>query len=133
MCKNILIVLTFSFLIFIFGVNATPLYGEKCVVATNFSSVDFYKVDTYSFKDAFMGNGVSATYPTNYNYVNKIVDYYNAKLTFETTLEGYASSYYYYSSSLPNTVIINGKKVNVHIVITNDSITVGYPLVYYAY
>ena len=133
MLKNTLIISLFSLIIFVFGANSMPLYNKNCTVAVNSSSGAFYQTSSFSFKDAFLSDGASATYPLNYDYTSKIINYYNAKLVTKSALEGYCNNYYYYTPSLPNSVVINGKKVNVHIAVSDNCVTVGYPIIYYAY
>lgn len=42
----------------------------------------------------------------------------------------WGESFYYYSPKLANFVIINKKKVNLHVVLNEKSMTVGYPLIF---
>ncbi|MBO5713699.1 MAG: hypothetical protein J6R88_05855 [Clostridia bacterium] len=133
MLKKLLTVIAYVLLIFIFGFNATPLFANECVVSVSSSSGTFYKTTHYGFDDAFLGNGVCKFYDANYNYNKFVIEYYNAEVVDVSEVDGYATNYYYYSDMLPNAEIINGKKVNVHIAVTNERVVIGYPLIYYYY
>ena len=133
MLKNILFILTYVFTAIFFVSVTIPLSNESCTVAVNSSSGEFYYTNSCSIKDHFIGNGKSKTYPLNFDYEKEIINYYDAKVVEISTNGKYVENYYYYSSTLPNFVNVNGKKVNVHVAVTKDNITVGYPIIYYGY
>ena len=133
MLKNIVVAILYFLSLIFFSVNSVALYGESCVVSLNSSSGDFYNANHYSIKDEFIGNGKSKTYPPTYDYENLIINYYDAKIVKTSNQNSYAKNYYCYSSALPNAVIVNGEKVNVQIAVTEFGVTVGYPIIYYAY
>ena len=133
MLKNILVTILYLAMLVLFSINATPLFNENCVVAVSRSSGEFYSVNSYRFKDVFVGDGVSVTYSPSYNFKKEIIDYYGAEIVINNNYDSYAKNYYCYSKALPNAVIINGKKVNIHIAVTENAVTVGFPLIYYSY
>ena len=47
--------------------------------------------------------------------------------------DGETNNYYFYIDTLPKSEIISGKKVNLHLAITGNKLTVGSPIIYYGY
>ena len=43
------------------------------------------------------------------------------------------TNYYFYSDKLIKKQIINGKMVNIHLAVTNNYLTIGYPIIYGSY
>ena len=76
-------------------------------------------------------DGVFKSYSVDTDYC-ELVKKYNAKLIFIEKTDGVISKYYY-SNSIPYKEIIKGKKVNLHIAISNSQITIGTPIIYGGY
>ena len=62
-------------------------------------------------------------------YIEALLIKYKAKIQL-VEVASYGKSEYYYSNKIPNYVIINGYRVNVHISISSYGITIGTPLIF---
>ena len=61
--------------------------------------------------------------------VNEFFEKYNAKIVFTETTDGVVS-YYGYSKDIKYQTTIGGKRINLHVAVTKDSVTVGAPIIY---
>lgn len=64
--------------------------------------------------------------------VKRITAAYRAEICFVEEIGGTAS-FYCYSGDLKDGVILNGKKVNLHIAVRADSVAVGTPIIFGGY
>lgn len=62
------------------------------------------------------------------NFLNE----YECKKVFSSVIGG-VENHYFYSSKISKKEVIGGKKVNVHIAVSNKNITIGVPIIYYGY
>ena len=104
--------------------------GNGTVAVGGKSAGEFISFDKVTPSIAFGCDGVSFTLDGS-NY-QEIVKKYSAKLTHSFTLDG-VTNLYFYSEKLPKKEIIFGKKVNLHVAINGQKITVGSPIIYYGY
>ena len=66
------------------------------------------------------------------DFVEKTLEKTGAVFVLEETVENRVSKYYY-SNKIWGYKLINGQKVNLHVVIDNDDLSVGTPIIYGAY
>ena len=57
---------------------------------------------------------------------------YNCEIVFTENING-IENYYFYSSKLLKKQVLNGKKVNVHLAVSDGKIILGYPIIYGSY
>ena len=62
----------------------------------------------------------------------KIIESANATLVYKSNVNG-VENYYYYSPYINGKELVKGKKVNLHVAVSNEKVTVGSPLIYYGY
>lgn len=132
MFKKILSFCLFISLILLCSVDCTFFYGQTVTVAENSSVGGFYSSAAYNLSQAFSGDGVSKSFNVNYDYQNEIILKYGAKLV-KTDATGGVINLYFYSYKLPKSVYIASEKINVHVAISNEKLTVGYPIIYSGY
>ena len=56
----------------------------------------------------------------------------NCKQVYTEEISG-ITNYYLYTDKLPKKQVVKGKKVNIHLAIKEDSVTLGYPFIYGSY
>ena len=121
----------YFFIIYFFVVSGILFYGEKCVTAVTTSQGEFYAVNKLTIANEFSLNGKSVTY-YNYNYEKELIIPYKAKKVSQSVVNG-ITNYYYYSPTLPRAVYIKNSKVNLHVAVEGDKVTVGTPLIFCGY
>ena len=94
------------------------------------SSGVFIQKEDLTVENLFSLDGIS--YPLSNCGVRKTISLLNAKEVHYFT-DGEVKNYYFFSEKLPKCEIINGKKVNFHVAVKGDKITVGSPIIYYGY
>ena len=65
-------------------------------------------------------------------FVERILDEYRAKICFVEEAAG-TLSYYCYSPRLKNGVLLEGRKINLHIAVRAESIALGTPIIFGGY
>ena len=130
--KILSIILLFIALMGLTMVNSNPLFNQTATVSLNSSSGKFYQTDDYNFSDYIRGDGVSVVYEKNFNYISNIIKPTDATLIKTEKVNG-ITSYYYYSKNLARRVKVDNKLINLHVAVSTTAVTVGYPLIYYAY
>ena len=80
------------------------------------------------------GEGVFFDYQTNdrvycLNIINNEIKGKKARLVFCETGD-WGESYYYYTERISNFCIVNGERVNLHVVIGENSASIGSPLIF---
>lgn len=135
MFKKILCLLMVAMVFCSIGViNSKPVFLGKAerfelYVGSNSSTAEIVCVDAsdYSFIKDVKGESFK-TSDKNFN-VESFFDEYKADLVFVEEVNG-VRSYYGYSTKIRYGKIINGKRINVHVAIAQNEITVGTPIIY---
>ncbi len=130
MVKSVSAVLLLCLLVGLF----TPInqVENNAVITLNGkSSGEFICKKDITVSDFFDVNGLSLTLSNDID-VESILKKLNAKPT-HYFYDGEIENYYYFSEKLPKKEVIAGKKVNIHVAIKKDFITVGSPIIYYGY
>lgn len=128
MLKNLFAVLSFIFIMFF----CLPLGNlEGAVFSTEKSSGDFIGGKTLKLENYFQIDGVTISLPSGCNFYDT-VELLSAKRVHYFT-DGTVENYYFFSEKLPKSEMINGKKVNFHVAVSNGKVTVGSPIIYYGY
>ncbi len=122
-----ILVLVISLCLYLFR-NGLFVGEEVQIVKGNKSSGEFYTQVNLPFNEKV---GVFKTYNVNYNYF-EVIDKYDAKLTHIESVNG-VTCYYFYSKKLPFKEIIKNKKVNLQIAVSEETITIGSPIIYGGY
>lgn len=115
-------------------VNTKPLFSNysdsfTVYVGSNSSNAQILTVDgkDYRFIKDVTGESVKIS---NLGFdVNEFFEKYNAKIVFTETTDGVVS-YYGYSKDIKYQTTIGGKRINLHVAVTKDSVTVGAPIIY---
>ncbi len=76
-------------------------------------------------------DGVSISFENDYDH-ETFLEKSGAKLLFIEDLDG-VKNYYYYSKRLPKCEVVNQKKVNIQIAISNEKVVIGTPIIYGGY
>ena len=129
MLKKVLIIC--SFLIFsTFIIFSNCLFLGEVVHATTSgkSSGGILKVVNIPFNNY---SGIYKQFDSDYNY-KKLIEKYNLKLVCVESLND-VTNYYYYSKKLPKEETIKGKKVNLQIAISSETVVIGTPIIYGSY
>lgn len=129
MIKKCLII--FTLLLFAtFMVFSNLLFLGEVVHATTSgkSSGEILKVVNIPFNNY---SGIYKQFDSDYNY-KKLIEKYNLKLVCVESLNG-VTNYYYYSKKLPKEETIKGKKVNLQIAISSETVVIGTPIIYGSY
>jgi hypothetical protein len=137
MKKTLTIILATIFIFgFWFWVN-TPIFYKYSknveVYSLNNSSnarIDFCISLQYKFK--FFKVGESCTIEKKDFCLREFIDYYNAKVIF-TENTAFGESFYMYSNKIPYGKKINGKIINLHLLINGRQIVMGTPIIYGSY
>ncbi len=113
------------------------LISPVCAVPNNYvysingkSGGEFIKGEITTDK-IFDLDGVSVSLDSSCE-IEKTLKLLNAKKVHYFT-DGEIENHYFFSEKVHNFEIINGKKVNVHVAIKGDNLTVGSPIIYYGY
>lgn len=129
MLKNLYAVVALAcFILFCCPLNL--IKGEVTISNKEKSAGDFltaYKTDASSFIDA---NGVSFSL-TDSELSELLKDIKCKKV--HAFFDGEILNVYYYSNKIPIKEVIKNQRVNVHVAISNQKITVGIPIIYYGY
>lgn len=131
MFKNLAVILSFFILIYACAINSNLFINEEVVVSINYSSGSFYNTKSLSVADVFSSSGQSKTFSSDFNYLTLIKNA-DAKLI-KSSGSGNVKNYYYYTSNLAKYVVIENKKVNLHVAVSEDKTVIGYPFIYYGY
>lgn len=115
-------------------VNTKPLFSNysdsfTVYVGSNSSNAQILTVDSkdYRFIKDVTGESVKIS---NLGFdENEFFEKYNAKIVFTETTDGVVS-YYGYSKDIKYQTTIGGKRINLHVAVTKDSVTVGAPIIY---
>ena len=57
---------------------------------------------------------------------------YDCEIVFTENVNG-IENYYFYSNKLLKKQVLNGKKVNVHLAVSDNGVILGYPIIYGSY
>lgn len=128
MLKSLVAVLSFIFILYLclpFG------YLDGAVFSTQKSSGDFIESKNLKLENYFNIDGATITLPSGFNFYDT-VELLSAKRVHYFT-DGTVENYYFFSEKLPKCETINGKKVNMHVAVSNGKVTVGSPIIYYGY
>ena len=68
----------------------------------------------------------------NKDIVYKFIKTLNCKKVYIEEICG-ITNYYLYTDKLPKKQVLKGKKVNLHLAVKGDSVTLGYPFIYGSY
>lgn len=118
--------------------TAFPFEGQKEYYLSSASSQSLIKSEI-SLTDLLLLRGESVRFTVEYEtekakqtYLNDILTKYKAKVL---KVENYEDgiSYYCYSAKLKRGVNLDGVTINLHVVIKEDGITLGTPLIFGGY
>ena len=112
------------------GLCYPDLSGNGIVTVGGKSAGRFIAFSCAGVSDVINCDGLSLTL-SDKNY-GEIVKKYSAKLVHVFESSG-VKNLYFYSEKLTKSEIVFGKKVNLHVAIRGEVVTVGSPLIYYAY
>ena len=108
-----------------------PFEREKEYYLYSFSSQANIVTDP-TLLDLLFVTGESARIKTEETNLDELLSFYGAKVLFTEDLDG-AVSYYCYSSKLKSPVVLDGKSVNLHIIVKDKEIVLGSPVVFGGY
>ncbi len=111
--------------LYLYGV---PFVSDKNTVTciNGKSSGEFINELVFSDSD-----GYYLTLNSNDN-VLEFIKILNCKEVYNESING-IKNYYLYTAKLPKKQIVKGKKVNIHLAINGDKVTIGYPFIYGSY
>ena len=89
------------------------------------SSGSFIGGITFCENDGYL---VTLNYSDAFKFVNKL----NCTQVCSQEVDG-ISIYYFYTDKLPKKQIVNDKKINIHLAVKGDVVTLGYPFIYGSY
>ena len=137
MKKTFTVVLAITFIFSIWWSMNIPVFYRYSknveVYSLNNSSnakIDFCTSIQYKFR--FFKVGESCTIEKQNFDLKEFIDYYNAKIIFTETTS-FGNSYYMYSKKIAYSKSINGKIINLHLVINQNKIVMGTPIIYGSY
>ncbi|MBE5753653.1 MAG: hypothetical protein E7343_06310 [Clostridiales bacterium] len=108
-----------------------PFEREKEYYLYSFSSQANIVTDPTPL-DLLFVTGESARIKTEEANLDELLSFYDAKVLFTENLDG-AVSYYCYSPKLKSPVVLDGKSVNLHIIVKDKEIVLGSPVVFGGY
>ena len=82
--------------------------------------------------DLLFVTGKSVRVETEEVNLDELLSHYGAKVLFTERLDG-AVSYYCYSPKLKSPVVLDGKSVNLHIIVKDKELVLGSPVVFGGY
>ena len=128
MVKSLISILIFILL----SILCLPLIGlDGAVFSSNGkSSGEFIEKEDLPIEKLFKIDGISISL-SSCDY-SKALNYFDAKKVHYFT-DGEIENYYFFSKKLPKCEVINGKKVNLHVAVSKDKVTMGSPIIYYGY
>ncbi|MBQ4098190.1 MAG: YwmB family TATA-box binding protein [Clostridia bacterium] len=134
MLKRIFVVAVFYLtIICLWTVTAVPIFenhADKFEVTYKASSTaNFINLTKKEFKFKSGIKSESADIKLNAFNLKEFLDVYDAETVFIEKTEA-GVSYYAYSNKIKYKKIIDGKKINLHINISNDGVTVGSPIIF---
>ncbi len=112
-------------------VPLNDLSGGTVVTLSGKSSGEFINKKDLNVDNFFDLEGVSFSLSSRLE-VDVIVEKLDAKQT-HYFFDGEVENYYFFSEKLPKKEVIAGKKVNLHLAINKNSITLGSPIIYFGY
>lgn len=98
---------------------------SSCAVITETDSIDALRIKE-KLKNV---TGESLKFTNDFKYLDDILKRYQAVNLFEERLQN-KTCLYFYSPKINSCVIINGKKVNLHVVYDDEHTVVGTPLIF---
>lgn len=120
------------------GVNVcrfSAVEGERTFYLDSASSQGLRK-QTLCFSDIFRIRGESVRFPTNglsaEEIANKIAEEYDAEILLREEVCG-VISFYAYTESWSDYVLVEGQKINLHIAVNADMGTLGSPIIFDGY
>lgn len=129
MLKKLGIVCVFLlFSTFVAFSNCLYLGENVSGVKSGKSSGIITKTISYPFNNYM---GISKAFNKNYDY-NTFLKNKRAKLILVEEIDG-VKNYYYYSKKLPKREVVKGKKVNIQVAISSDTVVIGTPIIYGSY
>ena len=130
MLKSLLTIAVLWLLIFsLLPLNFVP--SDATIVLSGKSSGKFVVKNQLSASDMFSVDGLSLVVSKDYD-VQTLIEKLSAKPTHYFS-DGEVENYYYFTKKLPKSEVIAGKKVNLHVAVGKDYISLGSPIIYYGY
>ncbi|MBO5926155.1 MAG: hypothetical protein J6Q38_01165 [Clostridia bacterium] len=126
MLKKLLIIFSFITISTIFCFSNGLFKNEEVNVVSKDKSLGV--ISTLTNTPFLEKSGVYKAFKISYDY-EKLIKNLNAKLVIKENLDG-LTCFYYYSKKLPEVEIIKGKKVNLHIAVSNNRTVIGSPIIY---
>lgn len=130
MLKSLSVVVSLCLLVCL----SSPLYSlpsQAVVALKGKSSGEFICKNELAVSNCLNVDGLSFSLSNDYD-VKNLIKKLNAK-PIHYFFDGEVENYYYFTEKLPKKELIVGKKVNLHVAIKKDFITVGSPIIYYGY
>jgi len=116
----------------LFILNRVPTFNmakEYEVYFTNYSSTHCQKTDKNNFKFILGVKGESCTLEVGEFCLEEFLSQMEVNVYFIENLEN-TVCYYGYSPKVKYLEMINGKIINVHIVISKNYVKIGFPIIY---
>ena len=103
--------------------SATICYNGK-------SSGSFVLLSEASPLTVLNRNGVS--FPSTKDEAKALIELLNAEQTHFFESDG-VKNYYFYTPKIANKEVVFNKRVNLHVAVTKNGVTIGSPIIYYGY
>ncbi|MBP5466672.1 MAG: hypothetical protein J6Y43_03820 [Clostridia bacterium] len=137
MKKSVVVTVLLISLLFVWGINAQPVfygYSEDITLYSKRHGSDCNMISVFGIGYIFVftktGESFSAD-KKNFD-IDKFLKDFNAEKVFEEhTFD--TDSKYFYSKDIKYCEILYGKKVNIQLSVKNDRVTVGTPVIYGSY
>ena len=128
--KIITVILSALIVVVVFFLNATPIFNEHVEALELYTSLGSDGLIVKADEKILLGRikGESFRCESDFDYLKFINEYDGEILKVEKIPQGV--SYYCYTDKIKYSKEFNGKKINLHVFVGENSVTVGSPVIF---
>lgn len=128
--KIVTVILSALIVVVVFFLNATPIFNEHVEALELYTSLGSDGQIVKADEKILLGRikGESFRCESNFDYLKFINEYDGEILKVEKIPQGV--SYYCYTDKIKYSKEFNGKKINLHVFVGENSVTVGSPVIF---